>query len=82
MSTHQPEPTREPKKARPTSLLLGPGVVLVAVICCAGPALLAAGALGAFGAWLASPWVIGAAIVLLALVVAATVRRRSRSCLR
>lgn len=47
-------------------------------ICCAGPALLAAGVLGAIGAWLANPWVIAAAVVALITAVAAFVRRRSR----
>ncbi|MGH3907059.1 MAG: hypothetical protein ACRDTE_23210 [Pseudonocardiaceae bacterium] len=44
---------------------IGVGVVL----CCAAPALIAAGALGVLGAWLRNPWVIGAAVAA-ALVVA------------
>ena len=36
----------------------------LAVLCCAGPALLAAGALGGLGAWLLNPWLIGAAALL------------------
>jgi hypothetical protein len=39
-------------------------VVVLPVLCCAGPALLAAGALGALGSWLLNPWLIGAAILL------------------
>lgn len=41
---------------------------MVAVLCCAGPLLvassLAAGTLAAIGAWAASPWVIAAATIL------------------
>lgn len=36
----------------------------VAVLCCAGPALLAAGVLGGLGAWLLNPWLISAAALL------------------
>lgn len=39
-------------------------VVALPVLCCAGPALLAAGALGVLGSWLLNPWLIGAAILL------------------
>ncbi len=49
----------------------------LAVLCCAGPALLAAGALGALGGWLADPWLIGAAVVLIAAAVARALRRRT-----
>ncbi|MEY9864218.1 hypothetical protein ABH935_009873 [Catenulispora sp. GAS73] len=49
---------------------IGIGAVLLAVICCAGPALLAAGALSAIGAWSAVPWVI---VVLAALTFGAVV---------
>ena len=49
----------------------------LAVLCCAGPALLAAGALGALGGWLADPWLIGAAVVLIAAAVAWALRRRT-----
>lgn len=57
-------------------VLFGVGAAVLAVVCCAGPALLAAGAVAAVGAWLASPWVIGAAVALLAGAVLWTVRRR------
>lgn len=53
------------------------GISALAVICCGGPALVAAGALTAAGAFFGNPWVIaiGAALVV-GLVVATT--RRSR----
>lgn len=46
------------------------GVVVAGVLCCAGPVLLAAGALGAVGALLRNPLVIaaGAALVLVAVL--------------
>lgn len=57
---------------------LGVGAVaLLAVLCCAGPALLAAGVLGAVGAWLASPWLIAAVLALLAAVTVWRLRRRA-----
>lgn len=37
-------------------------LALLTVLCCAGPALLTAGVLGAVGAWLASPWLIAGAV--------------------
>lgn len=45
------------------------GVALIAVLCCAGPALLAGGALSGIGGVLRNPWLItiGAALVLGAL---------------
>ncbi len=49
----------------------------LAVLCCAGPGLLAAGVLGGLGAWLLSPWLIGAAALLAVGVVGW--RRRHRT---
>ena len=54
-------------------------MALFAVVCCAVPALVAAGALGVIGVWLANPWVIGAGIVVLAASVAWIARRRTRA---
>ena len=51
---------------------LGGGAVLA--LCCAAPALIVA---GAFGAWLRNPWVIGAALAAV-LVVAWRVWTRHR----
>lgn len=52
-------------------------LALLGVLCCAGPALLTAGALGAVGAWLASPWLIAAALAVLAVVTIWRLRRRA-----
>lgn len=49
----------------------------LAVLCCAGPALLAAGVLGGLGAWLLSPWLIGAAVLLALGVVGWRLRHRA-----
>lgn len=69
----------QPDGSGPSGLLLGSGVALFAVVCCAGPALIAAGALGVIGGWLGSPLVIGAAVVLFVLSVVWTVSRRRNS---
>jgi hypothetical protein len=57
----------------------GAGAGLLIVLCCAAPALIAtgvaAGTLGAIGAWLANPLVIGVAIAL-GVVTAVGVTRR------
>lgn len=52
-------------------------VVALPVLCCAGPALLAAGALGVLGSWLLNPWLIGAAILLAVGVVSWRPRHRA-----
>jgi hypothetical protein len=39
------------------------GLGLLMVVCCAGPALVAAGTLGTLAAWLRSPLLLGAAVV-------------------
>lgn len=49
----------------------------LAVLCCAGPALLAAGVLGGLGVWLINPWLIGAAVLLALGVVGWRSRRRA-----
>ncbi|WP_327428522.1 alkylmercury lyase family protein [Streptomyces sp. NBC_01236] len=58
--------------------LAGFGAALLVIACCAVPALLAAGILGAVGAWLSNPWVIAAAILLAAAAAILIVRRRAR----
>jgi hypothetical protein len=65
-----------PEESGPSGVLLGSGMGLFMVVCCAGPALIAAGALGVLGGWLRSVWVIGAAVVLLAAAVIWTMGRR------
>jgi mercuric ion transport protein len=69
-----------PRSSRPTppghgSQGWGAGAAVLAVLCCAAPALIAAGALGAVGAWLASPWVVGIAVALAGLALFVLVRR-------
>ncbi|WP_157183180.1 hypothetical protein [Sciscionella marina] len=54
------------------------GALGLLVLCCAAPALLAAGALGAVGAWLGNPWVIGSAVLALVAVVALVWQRHHR----
>jgi mercuric ion transport protein len=56
---------------------LGIGAVVAMVLCCAGPALLAAGALGAVGAWFGNPLVIAAGAGVVLAVVLGGRRRRS-----
>lgn len=67
-----PSPSDPPTEPRWGSLAWGGGVAVLMVVCCAAPALIAggvaAGALGALGAWLSNPWVIGLAVALAALV--------------
>ncbi|MCP3818842.1 mercury transporter [Streptomyces sp. A3M-1-3] len=53
------------------------GVVLLPIICCAGPVLLAGGALAGLGGVLGSPWLLVPAAVLPAGALAWWLRRRS-----
>ncbi|MFF4500413.1 hypothetical protein [Streptomyces sp. NPDC001401] len=55
----------------------GIGAALLVIVCCAGPVLVAAGALGALGGFLGNPWVITAAALLLVAAATAAVRRRT-----
>jgi mercuric ion transport protein len=69
----------------PSDAALGLGAVVLVALCCAGPALVGAGLLGALGGVLGNPLVIAAAVVLAAgAVIAALGRRRSaqRAALR
>ena len=54
----------------------GVGAVLM-VLCCAGPALIAGGALAAVGGFFANPLVIAVGVLLVALAIAAALRGRS-----
>lgn len=58
-----------------TALAVG-GIVLLHLLCCGLPLLIAAGALGAAGSALGNPWVIAAAVALAAVALAWTLRRR------
>lgn len=74
-----PEPLHPEGGAR--SIVGTAALLAVPVLCCAGPALLGAAALGTVGSWLLSPWLIGAA-GLLALGVVGWQPRRPRELLR
>jgi mercuric ion transport protein len=54
------------------------GVALLAVLCCAGPALVAGGALSAIGAAVRSPWLIAAGAVLVVAAAGYTLARHRR----
>lgn len=60
-----------------TALAVG-GIVLLHLLCCGLPLLIAAGALGAAGSALGNPWVIAAAAALAASALIWTLRRRRR----
>ncbi|GAA3137029.1 hypothetical protein GCM10010530_66550 [Kribbella aluminosa] len=49
---------------------------MLMIVCCAGPVLIAAGALAGVGGLLGNPWVIAAAGFLVVAAVTAVVRRR------
>lgn len=72
------EPPNRTDGSGPSGALLGSGAALFAVVCCAGPALIAAGGLGVIGGWLRSPWLIGTALTLLAAAVLWTMARRRK----
>lgn len=77
MPTSDQPPRRE--QDRPgTGAAPGIGIVLLMIVCCAGPVLVLSGALAGIGAWLANPWVIVAAVVLAVAAVTVLVRRRAR----
>ncbi len=52
-------------------------LVTLPVLCCAAPALLAAGALGASGFWLVNPWLIGVAVLAALSVLGWGMRQRA-----
>ena len=81
MARRTPPPLpREPRTGG--AFALGTGAVLLMVICCAGPALLATGVaasvLAAIGAWVSNPWVIAVAVALPGTVTTVVIRRTLR----
>ncbi|MHB1172835.1 MAG: hypothetical protein ACYCZY_10165 [Lacisediminihabitans sp.] len=56
----------DPAGKNTTTILATVGILLLPVLCCGLPLLIAAGAFGALGAVLGSPWVIAVAVVLVA----------------
>lgn len=69
------DPDHDGKRAALTTGAL----VLLPVLCCGLPLLIAAGALAGLGSVLGNPWVIGATVVLLVGVVLWQVHRRTGS---
>lgn len=59
-----------------SSSLRSATIILLPILCCGLPLLIAGGALGGIGAVIGNPWVIGAAAALVVGVVATRVRRR------
>ena len=75
--TENPDSSRrEPQRSGTRTAAAGIGAALAMIVCCAGPALLAAGVLGALGGLLDNPWVIAFAAVVLITAVTIVVRRR------
>nr|WP_024127515.1 hypothetical protein [Streptomyces sp. F12]AHE40251.1 merT [Streptomyces sp. F12] len=69
-------PRRDQESSGTGMAAAGIDAAVLMIVCCAGPALVAAGTLGALGGFLGNPWVIAAAIVVLVAAVTAVVRRR------
>lgn len=57
------------------SFAAGVGIAVLMMLCCAGPVLIAAGALGAIGAALANPFVIAIGALVAVVAVVWAVRR-------
>ncbi|EST34279.1 hypothetical protein [Streptomyces roseochromogenus] len=77
-------PTAPPTRRNPGSSgnrtdIAGLGIAILTALCCAGPALIASGALTGLGAWLSSPWWTTAAAALASATVAGAVHRRRKS---
>lgn len=70
---------RDKPKSIGTGTTIGVAAVVVAAICCAGPVLIAAGALGVLGGAIQSPVIIAAGGLLLLGALAVVARRRGRA---
>ncbi|PZS27157.1 MAG: hypothetical protein DLM58_19285 [Pseudonocardiales bacterium] len=69
----------EPRGPSPAGIRATIGVGVAAVLCCAGPALFAGGALSGIGGLVRSPWMISGGATLVVLAVAyPIVRHRQR----
>jgi mercuric ion transport protein len=77
MTAPHAQPPGDPDRPGRGATALSLGAAVLVIVCCAGPALLAAGVLGAVGGFLANPWVIAAAVGLAILAVTLVARRRS-----
>ena len=69
---------QEPRGGSLGSAALMAGVGVLMVLCCAGPALVAAGALGVLAAWLHNPALLGAAAGAAVATIAWLLARRQR----
>ena len=71
---------QRPEPSSDRTAWLAVGGVALAVICCAGPALIAGGALAALGGFFSSGSVIALGVLLVIVGFIAARSRRSRSC--
>lgn len=74
----------EPTSFSVAKILALVGIGALPLLCCAGPALIAGGALGVLGGALGNPWLIGATAVVVLAAVGYTLRRhghgKDRAC--
>lgn len=68
----------EPRGPSHRGILAALGVGAAAVLCCAGPALLAGGALSGLGGALRNPWLIAAGALLIVAAIGYPIARRTR----
>ena len=71
---------QKPKPASDRTARLAVGGVALAIICCAGPALIGGGALAALGGFFSSRYLIALGVLLVIVGLLAARSRRSRSC--
>lgn len=69
-------PPRRDKETSGSSMAAGIGAVLLMIACCAVPLLVVGGALAGIGGLLGNPWLIAAAVVLVAAAIAVVVHCR------
>lgn len=72
----------EPRKSSSAGIFAMLGVAGLAVLCCAGPALVAGGALSVIGGAVRSPWLIAAGAVLVVAAAGYTLARHRRRGVR
>jgi len=67
----------KPTNSARGAIAVGIGAIVL-VLCCAGPALIAGGALGAMGATLGNPIAVAIGVALIVTAIAITLRRRAQ----